>query len=175
MTKTRTWPVGSEPIAGWRRVQASTGASRRLSHRGFTLLEMLIAMTLAALILTVVPASFSALLPHVENRSAVKALASTLRSLRGRAVRERTEQALLLDLEQRQYRPSGAEVSTDLPDTLSLAFHPQFDDGQPKSSVVIRFFPDGSSTGGTVDLLASDSRYELHVDWLSGRVEYREE
>lgn len=175
MTKTRTWSVGSELLAGQRRARLAAGSLPRVFNRGFTLLEMLIAMTLAALLLTVVPASFSGLLPHVENRSGVKALASELRSLRGQAIRERTEHTLLLDLEQRQYRPSGAEGFTHLPETLSLVFHPEFGNGQSESSVVIHFYPDGSSTGGILELASPDTHYEVHIDWLSGRVEYREE
>ena len=34
----------------------------------------------------------------------------------------------------------------------------------------IRFFPDGSSTGGHVTLIQGERRSDVFVDWLSGRI-----
>jgi general secretion pathway protein H len=34
----------------------------------------------------------------------------------------------------------------------------------------IRFFPDGSSTGGRITISAGERREDVDVDWLSGRV-----
>ncbi|MFC6669230.1 GspH/FimT family pseudopilin [Marinobacterium aestuariivivens] len=44
------------------------------------------------------------------------------------------------------------------------------DRGDPESGPSIRFYPDGSSSGGTVVLTGSGGRYEIGVDWLTGRV-----
>ncbi len=143
-------------------------------QRGFTLLEMLIVMTLAALLLTVVPASFSSILPHVERQTEVKALAASLRALRGRAIRERRELTLRLDLKRRQYQLQGGEKVTRLPESVVLGYRPAFATALAESPVTIRFFADGSSSGGTVELATADTRYEIHIDWLSGRVRYRE-
>ncbi len=38
----------------------------------------------------------------------------------------------------------------------------------------IRFFPDGTSTGGTVTLRRGDRAFEVSVDWFDGLVELRE-
>jgi hypothetical protein len=35
---------------------------------------------------------------------------------------------------------------------------------------VIRFFGDGSSTGGSVTILQGERRSDVTVDWLTGRV-----
>jgi general secretion pathway protein H len=37
-----------------------------------------------------------------------------------------------------------------------------------RSAGQIRFFPDGTSTGGRVTLTGSGSRYNVVVDWLTG-------
>ena len=34
----------------------------------------------------------------------------------------------------------------------------------------IRFFPDGGSNGGRVTVFAGERKYEVDVDWLTGRV-----
>jgi general secretion pathway protein H len=38
----------------------------------------------------------------------------------------------------------------------------------------IRFFPDGSSTGGHIDLLHKDAVWRVEVLWLTGEVSVRE-
>jgi len=34
----------------------------------------------------------------------------------------------------------------------------------------IRFYPDGGSNGGRITLGSGDRKYEVDVDWLTGRV-----
>ncbi len=34
----------------------------------------------------------------------------------------------------------------------------------------IRFFPDGGSNGGRITLAVGERKYDVDVDWLSGRV-----
>jgi len=34
----------------------------------------------------------------------------------------------------------------------------------------IRFYPDGSSTGGSIDLSVNGEGYRIKVDWLTGGV-----
>ncbi len=155
--------------------QTTGGRVVRFRARGFTLLEMLLVMTLAALIVTVVPASFNAVLPHVEREAELRGLVSTLRSVRGMAIRERREVSLMLDLKRRQYQQVGSEQVIQLPEVVVLSFRPAFASSVEQSPVVIRFFADGSSSGGTIELAAADARYEIQIDWLSGRVSYREQ
>jgi general secretion pathway protein H len=34
----------------------------------------------------------------------------------------------------------------------------------------IRFYPDGSSTGGRVTVSSGERKYQVDVDWITGRV-----
>ena len=34
----------------------------------------------------------------------------------------------------------------------------------------IRFFPDGGSNGGRITVASGERKYEVDVDWLTGRV-----
>jgi general secretion pathway protein H len=34
----------------------------------------------------------------------------------------------------------------------------------------VRFFPNGSSTGATIDLRTERQAYEVRINWLTGRV-----
>ncbi len=142
--------------------------------KGFTLLEILLVMTLATLILTVVSANFSVLVPGMEQQAQVRYLVSALRAARSTAVSEQREVALLLDLKQRQYRIEGAEQITQLPETLQLGFFPVLPATTNESTKVIRFFADGSSTGGVIDMVTDEVAYRVTIDWLTGRIGYAE-
>ena len=39
-----------------------------------------------------------------------------------------------------------------------------------RPTVSIRFFPDGSSTGGHISLIEGKTEYRVNVDWLTGRI-----
>jgi general secretion pathway protein H len=34
----------------------------------------------------------------------------------------------------------------------------------------VRFFPDGGSTGGRVTIAAGERKFDVDIDWLTGRV-----
>ncbi|HPQ94516.1 MAG TPA: GspH/FimT family pseudopilin [Thiolinea sp.] len=34
----------------------------------------------------------------------------------------------------------------------------------------VRFFPDGSSTGGSVELEANGQAFKINIEWITGRV-----
>ncbi len=142
--------------------------------QGFTLLEMLLVMTLAALVLTVVPASFSAMLPNVERQAEARELVSELRATRGRAIRDRQEMSLMLDLRRHQYRVLGTEKTMTLSEDIVLSFRPPFSSDESESFVTIHFFADGSSSGGVLEMTAVDAVYQVEIDWLTGRVRTRE-
>ena len=56
--------------------------------------------------------------------------------------------------------PTGSHIS------LSTAQQEQLN----AATGAIRFFPDGSSTGGGVGLSLGAERYDIQVDWLTGGV-----
>lgn len=147
---------------------------RRNIQRGFTLLELLVVMVLATLILSVVPASFTAMVPHVEQQAQVRDLIFALRSARGMAVREGQEVKFTLDLANHQYTLSGSGEFKQLPNNFSLKFIPQFDPVPDEEPVVIHFFADGSSSGGRIDIASDEVRYEISINWLTGKIDYHE-
>jgi general secretion pathway protein H len=151
-----------------------TGTAGRFA-RGFTLLELLLVMTLSALLLTLVPASFSAMLPYVEQKAEIRHLVMALRSARGMAIRERREIGLTLDLKHKRYYLEETAQISYLSDALRLDYRPGFaENGDDQQVVTIRFFPDGSSNGGQLTLKTADAGYRISIDWLTGRVRYHE-
>lgn len=144
----------------------------RSGSRGFTLLEVLlvlVVLTLAAAL------SLPALVKPAgtELRTAAGSVAAGLRRAREAAVNRQAPATLTLDVQARRFSVSGDEGARQLPSAVELSLFTARaeieDDGRGR----IRFFPDGSSTGGRVTLARGERRYVVDVDWLTGRVRVR--
>jgi general secretion pathway protein H len=57
-----------------------------------------------------------------------------------------------------------------LPERLELKLYTAQRDIVGDKIGAIRFFPDGGSTGGRITLAAGERKYDVDVDWLTGRV-----
>lgn len=138
--------------------------------RGFTLIELLVVLTVIALIATLATPMIQRAVPGVEIKTAAEGLRTELRLARSAAIRDNRETWLLIDVETGAYRRSStARVRTVPPAirlTLLTARREQIDETRGR----IRFFPDGTSTGGAVRLRREARAYEVAVDWFDGRV-----
>lgn len=144
------------------------------NHRGFTLLELLVVMTIATLVLVIVPVRFSAMVPHVESQAEIKRLVLALRAARGMAIRESREVYVTLDLAHQQYALPGSAQMRPLPKNFKIKYLAPFTPSHVTQLVEIHFFSDGSSSGGRIDMTAKDAHYEITIDWLTGRIGYLE-
>lgn len=151
-----------------------TSPVRKYSPNGFTLLELLVVMVLATLVMALVPASFSSMFPHAERESEVRQFVSALRSARGIAIRDKEDVSLKLDLENHRYYLPGDEQIRQLPDNFHFLYIPSFNRPADKAAVIIRFYADGSSTGGVIEMKSEEETYLVTIDWLTGKVHYDE-
>ncbi len=136
---------------------------------GFTLIELLVVMAVMALVLLVVPPMFSGSLSRAELGSAAREVAAGLREARSQAIRRNREVAFTVDVDARRYRIDDAAVR-QLPTGPDLSLFTARSEQLDEVSGSIRFFPDGSSTGGRVTLGGDARKYHVEVDWLTGRV-----
>ena len=146
---------------------------RHRRARGFTLLEIIAVVALIALAATVVVVSVGSGLEGARVRSASKDLVAALRYTRGQAIVQRTPQALLLDVEGRAYQAPGRE-RRELPRKMELRLVTARDELVGEGAGRIRFFPDGSSTGGRITLALGDAEWFVDVEWLTGEVKLRD-
>ncbi len=143
---------------------------RQSRDRGFTLVELLVVLAIAAVMMTAMPALFSAAFPGIEMKSAARRTAATLRLARESAIRRGTDTQLLLDLESRRLELQGYR-GLQLPKRLRVRLDAAGSEILDDRRGVIRFFPDGSSTGGRIILAHGDRGYQIGVTWLTGRIQ----
>ena len=155
-------------------VGAGNAGIQLQTPRGFTLLELLVVMVLATLLVTLVPSSFSTMVPHVAERSDVQRLVLALRTARADAIRDRREVSLELDMAQRRYHIPGKQKIEQLPERLAISYKPPFSPYLEVPRVTIRFYADGSSSGGKIELVSAQSAYHIAIDWMTGRVDFSE-
>lgn len=105
-----------------------------------------------------------------ELEAAARQLAAGLRQARSEAITRNRPYGLEIDVEARRFRLEDGgrsrAVSSDIDLDLYTARSERIDDAR----ATIRFFPDGSSTGGRVGLRAGERAVAVDVDWLTGRI-----
>lgn len=134
---------------------------------GFTLIEMLVVLTILALMMAVV-------VPAINRGMSVTAsdiardVQIGLRKARSDSVTQQKSQAFEVDIHNRQFGVQGGK-STRLPEGVELVVNvAQREATQEKA--VVRFYPDGSSTGGRIGIHESEEQILINIDWLTGRV-----
>ena len=144
-----------------------------MRSRGFTLIELLVVLLLIALAVGVASAGLSKGLEKARMRNAGHDLVAALRYTRGQAIVSGEERKLELDVDKRSYQAPKRNVQ-ELPKGLTLKLLTAASERTGSSTGAIRFFPDGSSTGGRVRLIAGDHASDVEVAWLTGEVRLRE-
>jgi general secretion pathway protein H len=140
---------------------------------GFSLLETLVALALVAVVLAV--ATPLLIRPAgVELRSAAHTVAAGLRQARLEAVRSRHPTALQFDLDERTLWLERDERTRQLDRELELELFTARREMLDERRGGIRFYPDGSSTGGSLTLQLEGLTTRVDVEWLTGRIQVRE-
>ena len=142
----------------------------RAGQHGFTLLEILIVLVIGVLLVALVPPLLSGMSGATELRGAARQLAAGLRNARNEAVVRQQEAVLTLDLERRRFGVTGDPREIALPESVALKLYTAQSELLDSTTGGIRFFPDGSSTGGFITVSGPKLAYRVNVDWLTGAV-----
>ncbi len=149
----------------------ATACGRRA--RGFTLIELIVVLMLVALVITVAAVSLTRGLSGAKVRAAGQDLVAALRYTRAQAIVTHKQQALELDVEKRSYTaPKRKEVQ--LPKDMELRLLTAAEEQTGETTGRVRFYPDGSSTGGRIKLVAGARAWDVEIAWLTGEVRLRE-
>jgi general secretion pathway protein H len=106
---------------------------------------------------------------NAELQSSAREIAAALRSTRSLAMSSGRAESFLLDTGAGVFRaPTAPPVA--LPRGIRPVLITAVQEQRDAATGGIRFFPDGSSTGGGVRLIRGYKQSEVLVDWLTGRV-----
>jgi general secretion pathway protein H len=141
-----------------------------MGARGFTLLELIVVLAIAALLVAVVVPLGSHRRDHDALQAGAREIAAALRLARSRAILSNRPTSFLVDVENGFYRPPGATAARAVPTGSHVALYTAQQELLSGTTGAIRFYPDGSSTGGGLGLSLGGERYEILVDWLTGGV-----
>ena len=123
---------------------------------------------LIAIAMTAVTFSFSKSLRSARVAAASRDLVAALRYTRGQAIVKGKQEVLMLNLDDNSYTAPGkaaAKLPKDM--TLRLTTAAQETSGNTGG---IRFFADGSSTGGHISVLQGEREWRINVAWLTGDI-----
>ncbi len=141
-----------------------------MRQRGFSLLEVIVVITIIGLAYVLLPKMVFNGVSGAELRSNARAIATGLRLARDAAITTKRETVLSINMENREFTlPNDSKVHK-LNDQLNVKLYTSEADLISDKVGSIRFYPDGSSNGGRVTVAAGERGFEIEVDWLTGHV-----
>jgi general secretion pathway protein H len=142
---------------------------RHRAARGFTLLEILVVVTLIAALSLILVGAMTGGMDGLRMRSAAKELVAELRFARAQAIATGTVQRFSIVPAQRSWAGAKGRKG-ELPKALEVVFTWVRQVQASEGEGVILFFEDGASTGGQIQLRRGDAAWNVDVTWLTGEV-----
>ncbi len=160
-------------------------------RNAFTLLELLVVLVIISLISALVAPRIGGSLTNLELKTGAKRIAAALRYARSKAVSEKKTYAAYFDFDHnrltisREEQPANISLFDDsagdseskekatevydLPNEVSIQATPDAEKNQSPSPYQIQFYPNGSSSGGSV-LVANErgNSWTVDVDFITG-------
>ena len=151
-----------------RNVKFNTAVYQSDRLKGFTLLELVVATGIVALVIGVSAPSMQRLYQSAQYHGAVNDVVTLLSSARHSAIQKGRNEDVLIDPESRII--IAGEKEQQLPTNLYIDVLGARELNR-EGAGVIRFYADGSSSGGYVKLQNdSGMGVQVEVDWLLGRM-----
>lgn len=142
---------------------------RNKAEAGFTLIEVLAVLVVLGLAIAILASRGPQRSAALDMRTAAQQVAGSLRLARARAVASNRPVGVTFDVATRSVRLDGSQPGI-LPPGVGINVTAVLGETAGARLAAIRFAPDGSSTGGRVELEGYGRRVQVGVDWLTGRV-----
>lgn len=140
----------------------------RSPQPGFTMVELLVAIAIVGLLMAVTVPGSMRFYQSIQYRQAVRDVLTTLGQARHQAMDKGQAQNVGFDAERGQIQFYDEVVQ--LPKGFEMTVTTASEVNQQNLGV-IRFYPEGGSTGGDIDVTSPRGRgVRISVDWLMGSV-----
>lgn len=137
---------------------------------GFTLVELLVVMTISVVAVGVIPFAYGKLREVIDYQDAVRTVATELRTARYLAVSTGQTSRFDLNLKDRQFGVNG-HMTRKLPDHVDVIANVASREVAGNGNVGIVFLPEGGATGGSLKMVRRSGGGEtITVDWLTGQI-----
>jgi type II secretion system protein H len=133
------------------------------SARGFTLVEILVVLTIIGLLISMCIPGYARLMPHLHLLSAKHRLLADLRRAHAEAVSTARTVIIAFDPETEVYSADGRKEKIAV--KLSLF------SGSDEKPVAVRFYADGSATPARILLSDGGERTGILIDAFTGRAD----
>lgn len=144
-------------------------AARLRPQHGFTLFEVLIVLAIVGLVSAIMTPMIFKGFSGTQSRAVAYEIAAALRQTRGEAVAANADVALMVDPARRAYAREAGKPKV-LAAGLQLSLYGAQSEQIGTAIGGIRFYPDGSATGGRITVRDETTSYDVDVDWFTGRV-----
>jgi general secretion pathway protein H len=143
--------------------------SDREGMQGISLLEMLLVIALMASVGIIAAMTMSGGREGMQLRGAAKTIAAQLRYTRTQAIVTGTPKQFSIDPVSRRWQAANGREG-ELPASLAVRFYGAREVQPQPGTGGVRFFADGASSGGRIQLRAADTGLQVEVAWLTGEV-----
>jgi general secretion pathway protein H len=143
---------------------------QRCNDEGFTLLELIIALGIMALGVALVFPYFEGSRAGHQLRATAYDIATQLRDARATAQARNVDQAFIIDVGTRRMWLDGSERRRYLSSRMAVDVEVPIAEQLAANVVRVRFFADGSASGGKLVLRDGGRRATVTVNWLTGDV-----
>jgi general secretion pathway protein H len=142
-----------------------------LNNKGFTLLELMVVLFIMVLGFSVVGVNLTSGNNATEHQRAARDIVSALRYARGMALTSHKESTVTFNLNENSYTLNNRDKVYAIPETIKVSVVTAQSQMIGQNQGSIRFFGDGSSTGGRVSLKRGESVWQIDINWLTGQIE----
>ncbi len=143
--------------------------------RGFTLIELSVVLLIVVLGFSVIGTNISSGNQSSQLKAISRDLSSALRYARGQALISHDEISVAIDLAENTYQVSNRDKLYHFSDEIDVTLVIAQDEFEGDEIGHLRFYADGSSSGGRITLEWGNLVTIVDVNWLSGNVKITDE
>ncbi|MEL7111181.1 MAG: type II secretion system protein [Pseudomonadota bacterium] len=143
-------------------------------QRGFSLLELLVVMFILALAVSVAAPRLSSAIERTGEDRLVQKFQLLLSDARRQARRQNSETAVYLDVQSGAFGLLPDREVGQFDEAWELSATGARSEMLNDETVVFRFWPNGSSSGGEIEIRAETKATRFTVDWMTGLAKVEE-